>query len=56
MDRLQPSTYEEFMSDAPGVVIQGGRGVAQEPLVVSSLLKPRMPVIFSNLERHGEAG
>ena len=31
MDRLQPSTYEDVMSDAPGVVIQGGRGVAQEP-------------------------
>ena len=31
MDRLQPSTYEDLMSDTPGVVIQGGRGVAQEP-------------------------
>ena len=31
MDRLQPSTYENLMSDTPGVVIQGGRGVAQEP-------------------------
>lgn len=30
MDRLQPSTYEDLI-DAPGVVIQGGRGVAQEP-------------------------
>ena len=31
MDRLQPSTHEELMGDTPGVVIQGGRGVAQEP-------------------------
>ena len=31
MERLQPSTYEELMRDTPGVVIPGGRGVAQEP-------------------------
>ena len=31
MDRLQPSTYEDLLIDVPGLVIQGGRGVAQEP-------------------------
>ncbi len=31
MDRLQPSAHGGLMGDTPGVVIQGGRGVAQEP-------------------------
>lgn len=31
VDRLQPSTYEGLLIDVPGLVIQGGRGVAQEP-------------------------
>ncbi|MYK91573.1 MAG: TonB-dependent hemoglobin/transferrin/lactoferrin family receptor, partial [Synechococcus sp. SB0669_bin_8] len=31
MDRLQPSNYEDLLIDVPGLVIQGGRGVAQEP-------------------------
>ena len=31
MDRLQPLTYEDLLIDVPGLVIQGGRGVAQEP-------------------------
>ncbi len=31
MDPLQPSTYEDLLIDVPGLVIQGGRGVAQEP-------------------------
>ena len=31
MDRFQPSTYEDLLIDMPGLLIQGGRGVAQEP-------------------------
>ncbi|MCY4174599.1 MAG: TonB-dependent receptor plug domain-containing protein [Cyanobacteria bacterium MAG CAR3_bin_5] len=31
MARFQPSTYEDLLIDMPGLVIQGGRGVAQEP-------------------------
>ncbi|HBP53879.1 MAG TPA: hypothetical protein DD643_05860 [Synechococcus sp. UBA8638] len=31
MDRFQLSTYEDLLIDVPGLVIQGGREVAQEP-------------------------